>query len=163
MGYSPFDRLYLENRFYFLFLQVLRCFSSLRSLPCIARMTGSLPPGSPIRISADPGAFASPRGFSQLVTSFFASESLGILHAPFVTPLFLNARYALRFRLLSGLILRPVRARCVLVICLCLLCDSLPLPIFRSSASVCRAPSMSMSFFQVTRRGFIRCASVFPR
>ena len=30
LGYSPFDRHYSENRFFFLFLQVLRCFSSLR-------------------------------------------------------------------------------------------------------------------------------------
>ena len=30
LGYSPFARHYSENRFFFLFLQVLRCFSSLR-------------------------------------------------------------------------------------------------------------------------------------
>ena len=41
--------------------------------------------GSPIRISADLGIFAPPRSFSQLVTSFFASGSLGIPHAPFFT------------------------------------------------------------------------------
>ena len=35
-------------------------------------------PGCPIRKSADLGVFATPRGLSQLVTSFFASESLGI-------------------------------------------------------------------------------------
>ncbi len=46
-------------------------------------MTGSLPPGCPIRISADLWVFAPPRGFSQLVTSFFASRSPGILHVPF--------------------------------------------------------------------------------
>ena len=39
--------------------------------------------GCPIRISADLGIFAPPRGFSQLVTSFFASGSQGILHVPF--------------------------------------------------------------------------------
>ena len=38
-------------------------------------VTGSLPPGFPIRTSAHHGAFATTRGFSQLVTSFFASES----------------------------------------------------------------------------------------
>ena len=48
------------------------------------RMSGSLPTGCPIRISAHQGIFAPPRGFSQLVTSFFASESQGILHAPFL-------------------------------------------------------------------------------
>ena len=47
------------------------------------RMTGSLPPGCPIRTSATHRVFASYRGFSQLITSFFASESLGIPHAPF--------------------------------------------------------------------------------
>ncbi len=41
------------------------------------------PPGCPIRTSADQRAFAPPRGFSQLVTSFLASESPGIPHAPF--------------------------------------------------------------------------------
>ena len=49
-----------------------------------SRMSGSLPTGCPIRISADQGIFAPPRGFSQLVTSFFASESQGIPHAPFI-------------------------------------------------------------------------------
>ena len=48
-------------------------------------VTVSLPPGSPIRTSADHGAFASPRGFSQLITSFIASESQGIRRAPFDT------------------------------------------------------------------------------
>ena len=33
LGFSPFARHYWGNRVYFLFLQVLRCFSSLRSLP----------------------------------------------------------------------------------------------------------------------------------
>ena len=33
LGYSPFARHYLGNHYYFLFLQVLRCFSSLRSPP----------------------------------------------------------------------------------------------------------------------------------
>ena len=38
-------------------------------------VTGSLPPGFPIRTSAGRGVFAPHRGFSQLVTSFVASES----------------------------------------------------------------------------------------
>ena len=33
LGYSPFARHYQGNHYYFLFLQVLRCFSSLRQLP----------------------------------------------------------------------------------------------------------------------------------
>ena len=51
-------------------------------------MSGSLPTGCPIRKSADQGIFAPPRGLSQLVTSFFASESQGIPHAPFVHSVF---------------------------------------------------------------------------
>ena len=43
----------------------------------------SLPVSCLIRISADQRVFAPPRGFSQLITSFVASESQGILHAPF--------------------------------------------------------------------------------
>ena len=45
-------------------------------------------PGCPIRTSADLRVFAPPRGFSQLVASFLASESQGILHAPFSPFLF---------------------------------------------------------------------------
>lgn len=41
--------------------------------------------GCPIRTSADHVPFADPRSFSQLTTSFFASESLGIPHTLFLT------------------------------------------------------------------------------
>ena len=44
--------------------------------------------GCPIRTPADQFLFADPRRFSQLTTSFFASESLGIPHTPFITSLF---------------------------------------------------------------------------
>ncbi len=53
------------------------------------RMERSPAPGSPIRISAVLWVFAPRHGFSQLVTSFFASKSLGILHVPFSPFLFL--------------------------------------------------------------------------
>ena len=39
--------------------------------------------GCPIRTSADQGLFAPPRSFSQLITSFVALQSLGILRMPF--------------------------------------------------------------------------------
>ena len=39
--------------------------------------------GCPIRTSTGQGIFAPLRRFSQLITSFFASERLGILHTPF--------------------------------------------------------------------------------
>ncbi len=41
--------------------------------------------GCPIRTSPDQRLFAPPRSFSQLVTSFFASESQGIRHSPLFT------------------------------------------------------------------------------
>ena len=41
--------------------------------------------GCPIRIFTDQWLFAPPRDFSQLITSFFASESQGIRHAPLFT------------------------------------------------------------------------------
>ena len=41
--------------------------------------------GCPIRKSADQFVCADPRSLSQLITSFFASESLGIPHTPFST------------------------------------------------------------------------------
>lgn len=41
--------------------------------------------GFPIRKSADQFIFADPRGLSQLITSFIASESQGIPRVPFLT------------------------------------------------------------------------------
>ena len=75
LGSSPFDRLYLGNRCYFLFLRVLRCFSSPSSPRAFRAVSGSLPTGCPIRTSGGLSVFATRPGFSQLVTSFFASES----------------------------------------------------------------------------------------
>ena len=71
-----------ESLFYFLFLRVIRWFSS----PGSPRMTIDssydtmtlLIVSSLIRISADRGLFAAPRSFSQLVTSFFGAMYLGI-------------------------------------------------------------------------------------
>ena len=40
--------------------------------------------GFPIQISAALWIFAPPRGFSQLITSFFGSQCQGILPAPFL-------------------------------------------------------------------------------
>ena len=51
LGYSPFARRYSGNRFYFLFLRVLRCFSSPRSPPKAyvfsQGLTGFQPAGFP--------------------------------------------------------------------------------------------------------------------
>ena len=85
LGYSPFARHYWGNHCYFLFLRVLRCFSSPRWLPTFVGCRAFSPTGCPIRKSADQRSFAPPRGFSQLIASFIASESQGIRHAPFPT------------------------------------------------------------------------------
>ena len=69
----------------FLLLRLLRCFSSPGLLPpCGGYYTFSIV-GCPIRKSTDQIVFANPRSLSQLITSFFASESLGILHALLIT------------------------------------------------------------------------------
>lgn len=81
LGSSAFARHYLRNHCYFLFLRVLRCFSSPGSPPFGCHVFNVA--GCPIRIPADRFVCADPRGFSQLVASFIASESLGIPHAPF--------------------------------------------------------------------------------
>ena len=84
LGYSPFARHYWGNHYCFLFLRVLRCFSSPRS-PHRAIRGDSHQRwlGCPIRRSWDQGIFAPPPRFSQLITSFIASWSQGIRHAPF--------------------------------------------------------------------------------
>ncbi len=82
MGSSAFARHYLRNHCYFLFLRVMRCFSSPGSPSAINGVPGSIPAGWPIRKSAGQRVFAPRRGLSQLITSFFASESQGILHVP---------------------------------------------------------------------------------
>ena len=82
LGSFPFARHYLGNHCYFLLLRLLRCFSSARSR--IIQHTFSML-GCPIRKSADQFAFANPRSLSQLITSFIASESLGIPRVPLFT------------------------------------------------------------------------------
>ena len=82
LGSSAFARHYLRNHCYFLFLRVMRCFSSPGSPSSHAGVPESPPAGCPIRKSAAKRVFAPDRGLSQLITSFFASESQGILHVP---------------------------------------------------------------------------------
>ena len=53
LGYSPFDRHYLGNHFCFIFLRVLRCFSSPGLLLYKYRYYAFSIVGSPIRKSAD--------------------------------------------------------------------------------------------------------------
>ena len=70
---------------YFLFLEVLRCFSSLRSPHTFVWWLSFRQPGCPIRKSMDQSLFAATHGLSQLITSFIASVSLGIRHTLFLT------------------------------------------------------------------------------
>ena len=68
----------------FLFLQVLRCFSSLGLLPLQGTWSSTRwvsPFGDP-RIT---GYYAPPHGLSQPIASFIASESLGIHRTPLLT------------------------------------------------------------------------------
>ena len=51
--------------------------------------------GCPIRISPDQFVCADPRRFSQLITSFIASESLGIPHTPLFCLLYFLEIYSL--------------------------------------------------------------------
>ena len=79
--------------------------------PRVRVCRGRASTGCPIRTSPDLGVFATPRSFSQLITSFFAFESLGILHMPFFAFFYL---FALRvFTLMSCLLvlfrLLPIR------------------------------------------------------
>ena len=82
LGSSGFARHYFRNHVCFLFLWVLRWFTSpgLPRTPMYSAHDGrcSHRPGFPIRISPDHSLLAAPRGFSQLTTSFFARSRLGI-------------------------------------------------------------------------------------
>ena len=53
LGYSPFDRHYLGNHYCFIFLRVLRCFSSPGSPPDKSGSPAFSKRGCPIRIPAD--------------------------------------------------------------------------------------------------------------
>ena len=82
LGSSGFARHYFRNHGCFLFLGVLRWFTSPGSLRRPMDSDGgngcSHPLGFPIRTSPDHSLLAAPRSFSQLTTSFFAYLRLGI-------------------------------------------------------------------------------------
>ena len=86
---SAFARHYLRNHFCFLFLRLLRCFTSPGfALEALFNSDSGdrtlLLPGFPIRTSPDQSLFAAPRSLSQLTTSFFAYRCQGIHRAPLV-------------------------------------------------------------------------------
>ena len=88
LGCSDFARRYSRNRCCFLFLQVLRWFTSLGSLLSAYEFSGGFSgftgKGFPIRKSPDHCLLAAPRGLSQLATSFIACLRQGIHRTPLV-------------------------------------------------------------------------------
>ena len=82
LGYSDFARHYFRNHGCFLFLWVLRWFTSPGSLHTAMNSRYDNPRsyglGSPIRTSPDHRLLASPRSLSQLATSFIAYLRQGI-------------------------------------------------------------------------------------
>ncbi len=94
LGCSPFARHYLGYRYYFLFLQVLRCFSSLSLLPKVYVFNQRMYqhhlirvfPFRNLRITA---CVTAPHSLSQLPTSFIASNRQGIHRIPLVACLLL--------------------------------------------------------------------------
>ena len=88
LGCFHFARRYSGNHCCFLFLQVLRWFTSLGSLLLPYEFREQSPDligrGYPIRRSPDRSLFAAPRGLSQLTTSFVAFSCQGIHRAPLV-------------------------------------------------------------------------------
>ena len=88
LGSSEFARHYYRNHYCFLFLQVLRWFTSLGLLVPAYGFSGPYggfaAVGFPIRKSPGQSLLAALRGLSQLATSFIAFFCQGIHHAPLV-------------------------------------------------------------------------------
>ena len=84
LGFSPVARRYWGNHVCFLFLRVLRCFSSPGSPPALAGWQSVRLPGCPIRTSGGHRSPAPRPGFSQLAASFVAFQSPGIRRAPLI-------------------------------------------------------------------------------
>ena len=105
---SAFARHYLRNLGWFLFLRVLRCFSSPGSPHTTILFTVCCMilhhTGFPIRKSTDQCLFAAPRGLSQLVTSFVGSWCQGIPLVLFLawTSVSLSIRCSLMLELLCN-------------------------------------------------------------
>jgi hypothetical protein len=94
-GWSDFARRYFRSLGWFPFLQVLRCFSSPRSLckPIDSVCNNHYWLGFPIQTSTDQCLFTTPRSFSQCITSFFASDCQGIHQMPLPIAWFLQYKY----------------------------------------------------------------------
>ena len=85
LGCSPFARHYWGNHCLFSFPAGTKMFQFPALASCYARCHSFRMTGCPIRKSSDQRLFAPTRSLSQLITSFIASESQGIRHAPLFT------------------------------------------------------------------------------
>ena len=85
LGCSPFARHYWGNHCLFSFPAGTKMFQFPALASCYARCHSFRMTGCPIRKSPDQRLFAPTRSLSQLITSFIASESQGIRHAPLLT------------------------------------------------------------------------------
>ena len=88
LGWSHFARRYSGNLVWFLFLRVLRCFSSPRSPHTYKYMWWQrfTLPGFPIRVSMINNGYLLPHhGLSQVITPFIASSCQGIHRIRLVT------------------------------------------------------------------------------
>ena len=85
LGCSPFARHYWGNHCLFSFPAGTKMFQFPALAFHIVEWYLFKIPGCPIRKSADQRSFAPTRSLSQLITSFIASESQGIRHAPLLT------------------------------------------------------------------------------
>ena len=85
LAFSDFAHHYSRNLVWFLFLALLRCFSSGGSphipIDSVYDVKTLLLTDCSIRTSADQYLLAIPRSFSQLTASFFGSQCQGILPA----------------------------------------------------------------------------------
>ncbi len=87
-GLMPFrSPLLRQSLLYFLFLRLLRWFSSPRLPPTPIYSAQDIPRGMgcPIRKPPDQCVFAAPRSFSQLAASFIGSRCLGIRRVPLIS------------------------------------------------------------------------------
>ena len=100
LGSSDFARHYFRNHGCFLFLRVLRWFTSPSSpgppMDSAERNGCSHPLGSPIRKSPDHSLLAASRGLSQLTTSFIAYLRQGI-HTHALSSLTIKSTSHIRF------------------------------------------------------------------
>lgn len=101
LGYSHFAHHYFGNHFCFIFLQLLRCFSSLSSLltlyyDCSTSNVGNTSPTywvSPFGNLGFKCSCAANPSLSQLVTSFFGMKCQGIHHTLLISPITVNCAF----------------------------------------------------------------------